>query len=149
MHRLWKVFFDDKDRPNRYILGQEMISRPDSEDLEVSKVQYIELDSILWLWSFTKKHCFGFGCLQMIFGEGGDDSEKGQSFFSEAVGIFNSLNRFMKFISKWNNPTPCNYDFAVTSEYVYTSLSPSVFIEKQHSITECIFRNIFDCSTHV
>lgn len=67
---LWKVFFDDKDRPNRYILGKEMISRPDSEDIEI------------------------------IFGEGGDDSEQGPSMFSQAVGIFKSLNRFMKVISK-------------------------------------------------
>ena len=36
--RLWKVFFDDKDRPNRYILAKEMISRPDSEDIDVSIV---------------------------------------------------------------------------------------------------------------
>ncbi|KVI11120.1 protein of unknown function DUF1995 [Cynara cardunculus var. scolymus] len=67
---LWKVFFDDKDRPNRYILGKEMISRPDSEDIEI------------------------------IFGGGGDDSEQGPSLFSQAVGIFKSLNRFMKVISK-------------------------------------------------
>lgn len=69
---LWKVFFDDKDRPNRYILSKEMISRPDSEDIEI------------------------------IFGEGKDDSEQGQgpSMFSQAVGIFKSLNRFMKVISK-------------------------------------------------
>ncbi|XP_071725502.1 uncharacterized protein [Rutidosis leptorrhynchoides] len=67
---LWKVFFDDKDRPNRYILGKEMISRPDSEDIE------------------------------MIFGGGGDDSEESPSLVSEAVGIFKSLNKFMKFISK-------------------------------------------------
>ncbi|KAK1440496.1 hypothetical protein QVD17_06324 [Tagetes erecta] len=67
---LWKVFFDDKARPNRYILAKEMISRPDSEDIEV------------------------------IFGEGGDDSEQGPSLFSQAVGIFKSLNRFMKVISK-------------------------------------------------
>ncbi|PWA33954.1 hypothetical protein CTI12_AA623740 [Artemisia annua] len=67
---LWKVFFDDKDRPNRYILAKEMISRPDSEDIDI------------------------------IFGGGGDDSEEGPSMLNQAVGIFNSLNRFMKFISK-------------------------------------------------
>ncbi|KAD3067433.1 hypothetical protein R6Q59_018496 [Mikania micrantha] len=66
---LWKVFFDDKDRPNRYILAKEMISRPDSEDLEI------------------------------IFG-GGDEPEQGPSLFGQAVGIFKSLNRFMKVISK-------------------------------------------------
>ena len=32
---LWKVFYDDKDRPNRYLLAKELISRPDAEDLEV------------------------------------------------------------------------------------------------------------------
>lgn len=67
---LWKVFFDDKDRPNRYLLAREMISRPVSEDLEI------------------------------IFGEGGDDTEEGPSFFGQAVGIFKSINRFMKVISK-------------------------------------------------
>ncbi|XP_076932382.1 uncharacterized protein LOC143597888 [Bidens hawaiensis] len=67
---LWKVFFDDKDRPNRYLLAKEMISKPDSEDLEI------------------------------IFGEGGDESEEGPSLFSQAVGVFKSLNKFMKVISK-------------------------------------------------
>lgn len=30
------MFYDDKERPNRYLLAKEMISRPNSEDLEVS-----------------------------------------------------------------------------------------------------------------
>jgi hypothetical protein len=33
--RSWKVFSDDKDRPNRYQLAKELISRPDAEELEV------------------------------------------------------------------------------------------------------------------
>lgn len=32
---LWKVFYDDKDRPNRYLLAKEIISRPDAEELEI------------------------------------------------------------------------------------------------------------------
>uniref|UniRef100_A0A7N1A6Z4 DUF1995 domain-containing protein n=1 Tax=Kalanchoe fedtschenkoi TaxID=63787 RepID=A0A7N1A6Z4_KALFE len=32
---LWKVFYDDKDRPNRYLLAKEMLSRPDAEELEI------------------------------------------------------------------------------------------------------------------
>ncbi|XP_023546456.1 probable linoleate 9S-lipoxygenase 5 [Cucurbita pepo subsp. pepo] len=32
---LWKVFFDDKDRPGRYLLAKELISRPDAGDLEI------------------------------------------------------------------------------------------------------------------
>ncbi|KAM0064254.1 hypothetical protein Hdeb2414_s0003g00100731 [Helianthus debilis subsp. tardiflorus] len=67
---LWKVFFDDKNRPNRYLLAKEMISRPDSEDIE------------------------------LIFGEGENESEQGPSLFSQAVGVFKSLNKFMKVISK-------------------------------------------------
>nr|GEU78900.1 protein low PSII accumulation 3 like [Tanacetum cinerariifolium] len=51
---LWKVFFDDKDRPNRYILAKEMISRPDSEDIDI------------------------------IFGGGGNDSEEGPSMLNQA-----------------------------------------------------------------
>lgn len=38
--RLWKVFYDDKDRPNRYLLAKEFISRPDAEELEVSGFSY-------------------------------------------------------------------------------------------------------------
>lgn len=34
--RLWKVFSDDKDRPNRYLLEKEYTNRPDAEDIEVS-----------------------------------------------------------------------------------------------------------------
>lgn len=30
------MFFDDKDRPNRYLLAKELMRRPDAEDLEVS-----------------------------------------------------------------------------------------------------------------
>ena len=33
--RLWKVFYDDKDRPNRYLLAKEFMTRPDAEELEV------------------------------------------------------------------------------------------------------------------
>ncbi|KAF8038778.1 hypothetical protein BT93_B1357 [Corymbia citriodora subsp. variegata] len=66
----WKVFYDDKDRPNRYLLAKEMINRPDAEDL------------------------------QIIYGEVEEKSEKGPSFFNAAAGIFSSLNRFMRAISK-------------------------------------------------
>uniref|UniRef100_A0A5B7C1M3 DUF1995 domain-containing protein n=1 Tax=Davidia involucrata TaxID=16924 RepID=A0A5B7C1M3_DAVIN len=67
---LWKVFYDDKDRPNRYLLAKEQISRPDAEELE------------------------------FIFGGVEEKSEKGPSLFSKAAGIFSSLNRFMRVISK-------------------------------------------------
>ncbi|CAI9769003.1 unnamed protein product [Fraxinus pennsylvanica] len=67
---LWKVFYDDKERPNRYLLAKEQISRPDSEELEI------------------------------IFGGIGNQEEKGTSLFDQAAGIFSSLNRFMKVISK-------------------------------------------------
>lgn len=67
----WKVFYDDKDRPNRYRLAKELISRPDAEDLEI------------------------------IYGDVDDkSSESGPSFFSQAAGIFSQLNRFMKVISR-------------------------------------------------
>eukprot|EP00262_Sarcandra_glabra_P011168 TRINITY_DN268_c0_g2_i2.p1 TRINITY_DN268_c0_g2~~TRINITY_DN268_c0_g2_i2.p1 ORF type:complete len:311 (+),score=43.15 TRINITY_DN268_c0_g2_i2:22-933(+) len=33
---LWKVFYDDKDRPNRYLLAKEQPTRPDAEDIEIS-----------------------------------------------------------------------------------------------------------------
>ncbi|KAM7481364.1 hypothetical protein LguiB_005947 [Lonicera macranthoides] len=66
----WKVFYDDKDRPNRYLLAKELISRPDAEDLEI------------------------------IFGGVEENSEEGPSFFSQAASIFSSLNRFIKVISK-------------------------------------------------
>ncbi|EXB50593.1 hypothetical protein L484_001174 [Morus notabilis] len=66
---LWKVFYDDKDRPNRYLLAQELVRRPDAEELE------------------------------LIFGNVEENSE-GPSFFDKAAGIFSSLNRFMRAISK-------------------------------------------------
>ncbi|CAI0551277.1 unnamed protein product [Linum tenue] len=68
--RLWKVFFDDKERPNRYLLAKEFIRRPDADDIEI------------------------------IFGNGGENSEEGQSLFSQAASIFSSINRFMRVISK-------------------------------------------------
>ncbi|KAI4301794.1 hypothetical protein L6164_035038 [Bauhinia variegata] len=63
---LWKVFYDDKDRPNRYLLAKEFISRPDAEDLEI------------------------------IFGDPEQKSEQGQNLIDKAAGIFSSINRFMK-----------------------------------------------------
>ncbi|XP_075502008.1 uncharacterized protein LOC142540037 isoform X1 [Primulina tabacum] len=66
----WKVFFDDKDRPNRYLLAKEQISRPDIEDLEI------------------------------IFGGGGEPENGTSSLFNHAAGIFSSINRFMKVISR-------------------------------------------------
>ncbi|XP_021898714.1 uncharacterized protein LOC110815301 [Carica papaya] len=66
----WKVFYDDKERPNRYLLAKELISRPDAEDLEI------------------------------IFGSVEEKSEQGPSLLSQAAGIFSSLDRFMKAISR-------------------------------------------------
>ncbi|XP_047318578.1 uncharacterized protein LOC124921915 [Impatiens glandulifera] len=66
----WKVFYDDKDRPNRYFLAKELISRPDSEELEI------------------------------IFGNVEEQQEKGPSFFNRVAGVFSSMNRFMKVISR-------------------------------------------------
>ncbi|KAK4378968.1 hypothetical protein RND71_000830 [Anisodus tanguticus] len=63
---LWKVFYDDKDRPNRYRLAKEQISRPTIEDLEI------------------------------IYGGVGEKGEKGPSLLDQAAGIFSSINRFMK-----------------------------------------------------
>ncbi|CAN1199481.1 hypothetical protein LINPERPRIM_LOCUS44035 [Linum perenne] len=67
---LWKVFFDDKARPNRYLLAKEFIRRPDYEEIEI------------------------------IFGNGQEDSEQGPSFFNRAASLFSSINRFMRVISK-------------------------------------------------
>ncbi|CAK7340698.1 unnamed protein product [Dovyalis caffra] len=67
---MWKVFYDDKDRPNRYLLAQEFIRRPDAEEIEI------------------------------VFGNAEEKSEEGPSLFSKAAGIFSSLNRFMRAISK-------------------------------------------------
>ncbi|KAK9163958.1 hypothetical protein Syun_004860 [Stephania yunnanensis] len=63
---LWKVFYDDKERPNRYLLAKEQISRPDAEELEI------------------------------IFGNVQEQSEDGPSLLGQLSGIFSSLNRFMK-----------------------------------------------------
>ncbi|XP_061338021.1 uncharacterized protein LOC133284902 isoform X1 [Gastrolobium bilobum] len=63
---LWKVFSDDKDRPNRYLLAKDFISRPDAEDLEI------------------------------MFGNEEQKSEQGQNLLDKAAGIFSSINRIMK-----------------------------------------------------
>ncbi|KAF8411579.1 hypothetical protein HHK36_004134 [Tetracentron sinense] len=67
---LWKVFYDDKDRPNRYLLAKEQVNRPDAEEIEI------------------------------IFGDVDEKSDNGPSLFVRAAGMFSSLNRFMKIISK-------------------------------------------------
>ncbi|KAG6420180.1 hypothetical protein SASPL_116699 [Salvia splendens] len=70
---MWKVFYDDKERPNRYLLAEELIRRPDIEDLEVG-FSPIEKQNIM--------------------------SENGASLFDQAAGIFSSFSRFMKVISR-------------------------------------------------
>ncbi|KAL5703560.1 hypothetical protein ACHQM5_022094 [Ranunculus cassubicifolius] len=65
----WKVFYDDKERPNRYLLAKEQISRPDAEDLDI------------------------------IFGDVEEKSENGPSLSDRIGSIFTSVNRFMKAIS--------------------------------------------------
>ncbi|XP_004495729.1 uncharacterized protein [Cicer arietinum] len=64
---LWKVFSDDKDRPNRYLLAKEYANRPDAEDLEV-------------LFDNNEEQ----------------KSEEGKSLLDKAAGVFSSINRFMK-----------------------------------------------------
>lgn len=34
--RMWKVFYDDINRPNRYLLAKELPMRPDATEIEVS-----------------------------------------------------------------------------------------------------------------
>ncbi|WJX19512.1 hypothetical protein P8452_09198 [Trifolium repens] len=64
---LWKVFSDDKDRPNRYLLAKEYANRPDTEDIE------------------------------MLFDNNEEQkSDEGQSLLDKAAGVFSSINRFMK-----------------------------------------------------
>ncbi|KAJ8751971.1 hypothetical protein K2173_000717 [Erythroxylum novogranatense] len=66
----WKVFYDDRDRPNRYLLAKEFNRRPDAEELEI------------------------------IFGNVHEKSEQEPTLFNQAAGLFASLNRFIKVISK-------------------------------------------------
>ncbi|CAK8572439.1 unnamed protein product [Lathyrus sativus] len=64
---LWKVFSDDKDRPNRYLLAKEYAGQPDIDDIE------------------------------MLFDNNEDaESEQEQSLLDKAAGVFSSINRFMK-----------------------------------------------------
>ncbi|XP_020585029.1 uncharacterized protein LOC110027800 [Phalaenopsis equestris] len=67
---LWKVFYDDVNRPNRYLLAKEQPSRPDATDIE------------------------------QIFGAISNKVEDSSSLLGKARGMFTSLNRFMKAISR-------------------------------------------------
>ncbi|EPS58011.1 hypothetical protein M569_16806, partial [Genlisea aurea] len=69
---LWKVFYDDEERPNRYVLGKEFLQRPDSEQLEI------------------------------VFNGRGEMEKQGggASLFDQAAGVFSSFTRFMKMISR-------------------------------------------------
>ncbi|CAF2036149.1 hypothetical protein BRARA_I00463 [Brassica rapa] len=62
----WKVFYDNKDRPGRYLLAKELIGRPDAEDLEI------------------------------IYGNVEEKPDEEPSLLTQAAGIFSSINRFMK-----------------------------------------------------
>lgn len=66
---LWKVFYDDKDRPDRYRLAKEQPIRPDASELEI------------------------------IFGDLAEKSDEDPSLMDKVGGVFSSLSRFMKSIS--------------------------------------------------
>ncbi|KAL9264464.1 hypothetical protein AKJ16_DCAP20272 [Drosera capensis] len=61
--RLWKVFCDDKDRPNRFLLAHELLSRPDAQELE------------------------------MLFGDVADKNENGPSLLGRAGSFFSYLGQ--------------------------------------------------------
>ncbi|XP_020100371.1 uncharacterized protein LOC109718522 isoform X3 [Ananas comosus] len=67
---VWKVFYDDVNRPNRYLLAKEQPDRPDATDVE------------------------------RIFGKVAEEKDGNSSLLAKAMGMFNSVNRFMKAISK-------------------------------------------------
>nr|ACF86051.1 unknown [Zea mays] len=66
----WKVFYDDPNRPNRYLLARELTSRPDATDIE------------------------------RIFGGADEQSEEAPSLMNNVMGVFSSVSRFMRVISK-------------------------------------------------
>jgi hypothetical protein len=66
----WKVFYDDPKRPNRYLLARELVSRPDATDIEI------------------------------IFGGGDEQSDEAPSLMNNVMGVFSSVSRFMRVISK-------------------------------------------------
>ncbi|EAY99659.1 hypothetical protein OsI_21639 [Oryza sativa Indica Group] len=68
--RKWKVFYDDPKRPNRYLLARELVSRPDATDIEI------------------------------IFGGGDEQSDEAPSLMNNVMGVFSSVSRFMRVISK-------------------------------------------------
>ncbi|KAJ6853033.1 uncharacterized protein M6B38_251865 [Iris pallida] len=63
---MWKVFYDDTNRPNRYLLAKEQPSRPDATEIE------------------------------LIFGDVAEESEQPPNLLARAIGMFSSVNRFMK-----------------------------------------------------
>lgn len=67
---LWKVFYDDKFRPNRYLLAKEQIRCPTSDELEI------------------------------IFGDVDDKQEKGTSLLDQAAAFVSSITGFLKVISR-------------------------------------------------
>ncbi|CAL5045842.1 unnamed protein product [Urochloa decumbens] len=66
----WKVFYDDPNRPNRYLLARELTSKPDATDVE------------------------------RIFGGADEQSEESSSLMNNVTGVFSSVRRFMRVISK-------------------------------------------------
>ncbi|KAG6466263.1 hypothetical protein ZIOFF_075934 [Zingiber officinale] len=71
--RMWKVFYDDVNRPGRYLLAKEQPRRPDATDIENLTV--------------------------IIFGNL-DEKSTEPSFLDKALSIFTSFNRFVKAISR-------------------------------------------------
>jgi DICT domain-containing protein len=68
---LWQVFLDDVKRPGHLILAKEQSSRPSLDQLDT-----------------------------LMLSGGESEAAEQPSAFVKAVGVFNSLNRFMRSLSK-------------------------------------------------
>ncbi|KAJ7526753.1 hypothetical protein O6H91_16G021600 [Diphasiastrum complanatum] len=68
---IWQIFLEDKERPGRYLLAKEQMSRPNPDDID-----------------------------NLLLGGGGNDVNEEPSSLAKAMRVFASFNRFMKALSK-------------------------------------------------
>ena len=111
-YRQWKVFYDDPNRPNRYLLARELTSRPDATDIEV-RHRYWQIPYLLFFLFIFDDYLFS----ESLQSWKHDVSEKQNNFFASAAACLNAiyswlevaivLNWIFALLKKWVKSCVC------------------------------------------
>jgi hypothetical protein len=106
-YRQWKVFYDDPNRPNRYLLARELTSRPDATDIEV-RHRYWQIPYLLFFLFIFDDYLFS----EFLQSWKHDVSEKQNNFFASAAACLNAIYSWLEVL------VVLNWIFALLKKWV-------------------------------